>query len=293
MTVARYTPQAVLLANVEEARYTALMTEDGKTMIEAAYAVRNSQRSFVAVTLPANATLWSVSIDGRPVKPGRTTEGALLLPILRERVASGATSVVRLFYVDRGARWSSDGAVALRLPVVDLPVSRTGLQAYYSPRFRLTLEPGPFRSELYAPPVSAALRSGIGAGFGSGIGTGSGSVTGPGWGGGVGGGAYGGRVKGGVAGGVAGGIVGGLPEAPPPPGGPTFRAEISEAQAADRERKDLLTQFQRSNRAGAISGVLPIDVRVPAVGPSLYAAAELTPEGKAPDVRFMFKREVK
>ena len=43
----------------------------------------------------------------------------------------------------------------------------------------------------------------------------------------------------------------------------------------------------------AVAGLLPIEVRVPSIGPSLYAAAELTPEGKAPDVRFTFKREVK
>jgi hypothetical protein len=128
--VARYTPQAVLLANIEEARYTALFSEDGKTLVEAVYAVRNSQRSFVAVTLPPGATLWTASIDGRPVRPGRTSEGALLLPILKDRGRANTASAVRVFFIDRGATWASDGDMTLRLPAVDLPVSRTGLQAY-------------------------------------------------------------------------------------------------------------------------------------------------------------------
>jgi hypothetical protein len=44
----------VLLANVEEARYRVLFTEDGKRLVEARYAIRNSQRSFAL--LPPGAT---------------------------------------------------------------------------------------------------------------------------------------------------------------------------------------------------------------------------------------------
>ncbi|HET9314482.1 MAG TPA: hypothetical protein VFQ51_02790, partial [Vicinamibacteria bacterium] len=47
VTVARYTPEAVLVANVEEARYDALVSEDGKALVRARYAVRNNQRSFL------------------------------------------------------------------------------------------------------------------------------------------------------------------------------------------------------------------------------------------------------
>ena len=53
INVVRYTPQAVLIANVEEARYRALASEDGRQLVEARYAVRNNQRSFLKVTLPA------------------------------------------------------------------------------------------------------------------------------------------------------------------------------------------------------------------------------------------------
>ncbi|HEY7188470.1 MAG TPA: hypothetical protein VH436_18060, partial [Vicinamibacterales bacterium] len=59
VTVVRYTPQAVLIANVEEARYRALASEDGRLLVEARYAVRNNQRSFLKVTMPPASTLWS------------------------------------------------------------------------------------------------------------------------------------------------------------------------------------------------------------------------------------------
>ena len=83
--VARYTPQAVLIANVEEARYDALFAEEGKMLVRARYAVRNNQRAFLAVTLPEGATLWSASVAGRPLRPGVSPGGALLLPLEKGR----------------------------------------------------------------------------------------------------------------------------------------------------------------------------------------------------------------
>ena len=55
VNVSRYTPQAVLVANVEEARYDALIGEDGKSLIRVRYAVRNNQRSFLAVMIFVNS----------------------------------------------------------------------------------------------------------------------------------------------------------------------------------------------------------------------------------------------
>ena len=62
VNVARYDQQAVLMANVEEARYQVLMSADGKELVQARYAVRNNQRNFVKVTLPAGATVWKPAI---------------------------------------------------------------------------------------------------------------------------------------------------------------------------------------------------------------------------------------
>lgn len=44
------------------------------------------------------------------------------------------------------------------LPALDLPVSRTGVEVHYSPRFRLKPAAGAFRVEAYTEPLSATLR---------------------------------------------------------------------------------------------------------------------------------------
>ena len=53
--VARYAQQAVLMANIEEARYRVLLSKEGKTLVQALYAIRNNQRNFLKVTLPQGA----------------------------------------------------------------------------------------------------------------------------------------------------------------------------------------------------------------------------------------------
>jgi len=158
VTVARYTQQAVLMANVEEARYQVLMSPEGKTLVQARYAVRNNQRNFVKITLPAGATVWSALLSGNPVRPGQAADGSLLLPLEKARGGEDAAAfVVEVLYLTRTAMWEDKGNVKLSLPALDLPISRTGLLLYYPPLFRVKAAPGPFRVEPYVVPASAAF----------------------------------------------------------------------------------------------------------------------------------------
>ena len=160
VTVSRYTPQAVLVANVEEARYEVLVGEDGKMLVRARYAVRNNQRAFLALKLPAQSVLWSAALAGRPVRPGLSADGGYLLPLLKGRAGEAApTFAVELVYLQRTAAWTEKGEARVELPSVDLPVSRTGLAVNYSPRFQVEPKAGVFRAEPRQEPWSAALRS--------------------------------------------------------------------------------------------------------------------------------------
>src|SRR5215471_18742701 len=85
INVSRYDQQAVLMANVEEARYQVLMSTDGKELVHARYALRNNQRNFVKITLPQGATVWSASLGARTVRPGQSPDGSLLLPLEKSR----------------------------------------------------------------------------------------------------------------------------------------------------------------------------------------------------------------
>jgi hypothetical protein len=162
--VARYTPQSVLTANIEAADYSALIAADGKMLVQTRFAVRNNQRNFLKLNLPATAVLWSASVAGRPIRPGRAPDGSLLLPLEKNRSGDEAPAfVVEVSYMDRTPAWIDKGRLRLSLLTVDLPISKSHLLLHHPPLFRLTAPagvPGPFRIAPYEAPSTAAVGTG-------------------------------------------------------------------------------------------------------------------------------------
>jgi hypothetical protein len=267
--VARYTPQAVLMANVEEARYQVLITGEGKVLVQARYAIRNNQRNFLKVTLPAGATLWTASLAGRAVRPGQSPDGSLLLPLDKARSGEEASEfAVEVVYLARGSAWNDKGQCKLSLPALDLPVSHTGLLVYHPPLFKVTAEPGTFRIVAYVNPSSAALNPGV---YSAGIGRG---------------------IAGGIGAGVAAGTGAMMEMTPPSPPASSdldFKDETKSKQAK-AATLSLLDKFRADAVAGKRAGILPIRVSFPAFGPSLFLVSELTAENQSPSVGITFQR---
>ncbi len=160
VNVVRYTPQPVLIANIEEARYRALASEDGRLLVQASYAIRNNQRSFLKVTMPAGAAVWSATVAGRPIRAGLAESDAVLLPLEKGRATEEApTFVVELTYLQRIDAWDGRERARIDLPAVDLPVSRTALNFHYSPRYRIEPQPGAFRLDTDPGPFAEALQA--------------------------------------------------------------------------------------------------------------------------------------
>jgi hypothetical protein len=273
VNVARYDQQAVLMANVEEARYQILMSADGKELVQARYAVRNNQRNFVKVTLPAGASVWSVLLQGKPIRPGQGPDGSLLLPLEKSRGGEDAPAfAVEILYLTNTVPWEDKGQEKVSLPALDLPISRTGLLLYYPPLFRVTAEPGTFRRQEYENPTSAALGPVVGIGSGGGMGPAMGAVT----------------------------------ATAPGTAGKEFdrQEQFSALQSADdkdklseEKKRDatqaLLDTFRAKSSAGKVTGILPVNVGFPAFGPSIYLVSELTSENQSPVAQFSVQREKK
>jgi hypothetical protein len=262
VTVARYDQQAVLLANIEEARYHVLVSADGKQLVEARYAVRNNQRNFVKITLPPGATVWSASLAGRPVRPGQSPDGSLLVPLEKSRGAEDAPAfVVELMYITKRTAWQDRGREKIQLPALDLPISRTGLLLYYPPLFKVTPETGMFRLEEYQNPLSTALAATPSQG------------------------AIGGEV-------LPYGPVGSLTASP---ASGANSADAARQDNRDKEKKDstqaLLDSFRANSLGGRVAGILPVNVDFPAFGPSIYLVSELTSENQFPATEVSFQRE--
>lgn len=262
LAVSRYTQQAVLMANVEEARYRVLLTKDGKSLIEARYAVRNNQRNFLKITLPQGATLWSAWLSGMPVRPGSGPDASLLLPLSKARSGEEAPEfAVEVIYFIPGTGWTDKGHLKLSLPALDLPVSRTGLQVYYPPLFRLSAETGSFHVENYANPLASVLTA---------------AVAEP--------------------------AVDSVVPPPPASvsvavssASPVARADTggAAAQKSQVDKQVLVDKFHASERGSRASGILPVRVNLPAFGPSLYLVSELTSENQSPSAEFNYQQDKK
>ena len=265
LNIARYTPQAVLMANVSEARYQVLISNEGKTLVQARYAVRNNQRNFLKITLPPGATLWSASLAAKAVRPGQSPDGSLLLPLDKARAGEEAPEfAVEVVYLSRGTVWNDKGQFKLVLPALDLPVSRTGLLVYHPPLFKVTPEPGAFRMEPYSNPISSALNPSV-----------TYSVTGAGIGPGV------------------GGAVSAFSAAPAPPSADRDAKDETKLKRSQAATEALLDKFRTDSLAGKRTGILPIRVSFPAFGPSLYLVSELTGENQAPSAGLTYQHEKK
>jgi len=263
INVARYDQQAVLMANVEEARYQVLMSTDGKELVQARYAIRNNQRNFVKVSLPAGATVWSVTLAGRPVRPGQSPDGSLLLPLEKSRGGDDAPAfAVEILYLTKATAWEEKGREKVTLPALDLPISRTGLLLYYPPLFKVSAEPGTFRAQEYVNPSSSVLEAASGDGIG--------------------------------------GLATAAQPAASPVAAKEFDRLANYAKiqgAGDDEKKDstqaLLDSFKAKSIRGKVTGILPITVSFPAFGPSIFLVSELTSENQFPAAEFSFQRDKK
>lgn len=258
VNVARYTPQAVLMANIAEARYNVLITNEGKMLVQARYAVRNNQRNFLKITLPPGAILWSASLAGKPVRPGQSPDGSVLLPLEKSHAGEDSPEfAAEIVYLSRGTAWNDKGRFNLALPALDLPISRTGLLVYHPPLFKVTPEPGAFRAEAYEAPASAALNPPV----------------------------------------AASGVMVSMSDAaaPPPPPSAAYITTLPDSNAAANQAaaKNLFDNFRTALQGGKAAGILPINVSFPALGPSLFLVSELTGENQAPSTDLNFQRDKK
>jgi hypothetical protein len=102
--------------------------------------------------------VWSASLAGRPIRPGQSPDGNLLLPLEKSKGGDEPPAFeVEILYLTKATAWSDKGRQEIMLPALDLPISRTGLLLYYPPMFRVTPEQGAFRAQQYQSPISSAF----------------------------------------------------------------------------------------------------------------------------------------
>ena len=133
------------------------LAEDGRLLVEARYAVRNNQRSFLKVSLPPGAQLWTPQFRAGRFVPVSPRQDAVLLPLEKGRAGEAAPTFVVEIDLPAAASVDRQGVGPDRSAVIDLPVSRTGFSC--STRRAFASRSSPARSDRRRPrPFAEAFR---------------------------------------------------------------------------------------------------------------------------------------
>jgi hypothetical protein len=121
--IEKYKEVPVLIAMVDNARYSTLLTKEGKILTKAVYAIRNNVKQFLKVNLPEGAKLWSCLVDDRPVRAGEDKEGRIVIPLQKSGEDSGDLEQfsIEIVYLQDRKRLGFAGRAKFLLPGIDLP----------------------------------------------------------------------------------------------------------------------------------------------------------------------------
>ncbi|MFH1201847.1 MAG: hypothetical protein V1674_03025 [Candidatus Omnitrophota bacterium] len=130
--VTRHEELPVLVAAIDSADYISLVTDEGKNLTKAIYQVRNNVKQFVRLILPKKATIWSVFVSGKPVKPAKDKTGSILIPLEKSRMSDSGLNQfpVEIVYLDDVSKMSLLGNLRLNLPKSDIPISSLNWSVY-------------------------------------------------------------------------------------------------------------------------------------------------------------------
>ncbi len=157
--VKRHRTVETLKAVVQAAWLTSAVLPDGHLVTRALYQVRNDDRQFLRLAMPAGHKVWTVVAAGEKVKAVADDKGALAIPLPKDR-----TLLVEVVYEVPTDKFRAYGSVTLTAPHADLVV--TGLQwLVTTPQsfalFGIDTELTESRLGVFSPPDGSAGRAAL------------------------------------------------------------------------------------------------------------------------------------
>lgn len=127
LAIVRHEETETLEATADSLNALLVYTPDGRSVGKMVYWVRNVRRQHLAVELPEGAELWSVYVAGNPVRPSKSEDGKVLVPLSCSAATAKRAFPVELVYFVEGEAFADKGGFQARLPEVDVPVMQVML----------------------------------------------------------------------------------------------------------------------------------------------------------------------
>ncbi|PRQ09523.1 hypothetical protein [Enhygromyxa salina] len=169
----RFVPLSGPPVVVDVAAYEIATTDEGRSLVQARYDVRNERASHLRVQLPADSHLLGVRVNGETATPSRepgstaaSTE-AWRIPIVRslESVKGILSFPVEVIFISESDSWAKKESRELQLPTLDAPVAVSRVRVYLPPRYDNRVAVGDFhRVNDFSEGEGITYGLGVGAG---------------------------------------------------------------------------------------------------------------------------------
>jgi hypothetical protein len=135
VTVRRFADAGVLAAAADRATATTLITSEGRALTEVTLQLRNRSQPFLKVQLPAGATIVSVDLAGKSVKPASGADGTRI-PLMRTGLSTASPYTMSFVYVHAGTPFQKKGDIDMALPKMDIPIAVVEWELFVPEQYR-------------------------------------------------------------------------------------------------------------------------------------------------------------
>ncbi|MCA9697409.1 MAG: hypothetical protein KC431_07780, partial [Myxococcales bacterium] len=150
----RFVPLSGPPVVVDVAAYEIATTEEGRSLVQARYDVRNERASHLRVELPEGARLLGVRVNGETVTPAGDAGSSVAdgdpkawrVPLVRsiESVKGSLSFPVELIFIAETEDWERREDRELALPTLDAPVAVSRVRIYLPPEYQNRVDVGDF-----------------------------------------------------------------------------------------------------------------------------------------------------
>jgi len=136
---------AVVTTVIEQAFVIGAVSENRRVLTELQLLVKNTVGQALALNLPAGASVWTCTVDGRAAKPAHDDEGRLLIPLVRATPVNCSVGIpIRLVYLVEPEEGTALSKTSVPLPRFDVPVNSMQVALQSPPGWTLEKIDGPF-----------------------------------------------------------------------------------------------------------------------------------------------------
>lgn len=167
----RFVPVSGPPVLVDVAAYEIATTEEGRSLVQVRYDVRNERASHLRIEFPAGVRMLGVRVNGEAVTPARDAASnteAWRIPLVRslESVKGNLSFPVEVIFIGESDSWEKKEARELELPALDAPVAVSRVRVYLPPQYSNRVDVGDFhRVDSFSE--GEGITYGLGVGVGS------------------------------------------------------------------------------------------------------------------------------